>query len=373
MEPTGKGRKGFLIIAEAPGADEDKRGTQLVGKAGQFLRAELKRIGVDLDGDCWKTNAIICRPPNNKKPTPEQIDACRPNILRALEKYDPHSVILLGGSAIRALIGHAWKSDPGGVGVWHRARIPCQKPNVWIFPTFHPSHLIREDTPKVTLKFFRRELKTAFNWAKEKPWDRPPDWRKDIEVIYDPERAARILRKMMAKGGRVAFDYETNMLKPDDEKSNIVCAGVCWEGAKTIAFPFIGEAKTALGELLRGPELEKIAHNNKFEMRWTRAVYGHGVRKMIWCTMQAEHALDVRRGILSLKHLAFREFGMPIYNDHIEGFLMADSKDYGAYTENRIKEIDLKDLMLYCGLDCLLTFKLFKRQFDKLFKRQFER
>ena len=66
MPVTGEGRKKCLIIAEAPGEEEDFQNTQLVGRAGSLLRGRLEERGLDLDLDFWKTNALACRPPNNR-------------------------------------------------------------------------------------------------------------------------------------------------------------------------------------------------------------------------------------------------------------------------------------------------------------------
>ena len=105
MQPTGKGEKKILVIAEAPGKMEDLHGTQLIGQAGQTLRRYLKKYGVDLDRDCWKTNVIICRPANNKTPTSKQINCCRPNLIKTIEELKPEKILLLGSIALQGFSG----------------------------------------------------------------------------------------------------------------------------------------------------------------------------------------------------------------------------------------------------------------------------
>ena len=77
MKYTGKGEKDVLIIGEYPGAAEDQQGEQLIGDAGQLLHDELDALGLDLDRDFWKTNALSCRPSTpagtNRKPTKSEI------------------------------------------------------------------------------------------------------------------------------------------------------------------------------------------------------------------------------------------------------------------------------------------------------------
>jgi len=97
MEIGGDGEKGILVVAEAPGADEDELGTQLVGDAGEHLSAMLERLGIDLHRDCWKVNAVNCRPPGNRTPKDNEIQACRPKVYEALRKQ-PSVVLVLGSS-----------------------------------------------------------------------------------------------------------------------------------------------------------------------------------------------------------------------------------------------------------------------------------
>jgi len=108
MSITGDGDRRVLIIAEAPGKQEDAEGTQLVGTVGRYLRGVLDSLDVDLDIDCWKTNAICCRPSRNRKPTKAEIEYCRPNILAAIRELKPEVIILLGGSAVSSVVGHFW-------------------------------------------------------------------------------------------------------------------------------------------------------------------------------------------------------------------------------------------------------------------------
>src|SRR6185503_19587936 len=79
MAPYGKGKRGVLIVGEAPGQSEDERGRPFVGKSGQFLRGTLEGLGFDMDRYAWTTNALICRPPNNQTPDNKRISYCRPN------------------------------------------------------------------------------------------------------------------------------------------------------------------------------------------------------------------------------------------------------------------------------------------------------
>jgi uracil-DNA glycosylase family 4 len=368
MPVTGEGRLGVLIVAEAPGHNEDDEGIQLIGKAGQRLRKVLKKIGVDLDRDCWKTNAVICRPktPNdaNRTPTKQEIEWCRPNLLAAMKELKPRVVILLGGPAMESVIGHLWKPDVGPVGRWVGFQIPCQRPNAWVCPTYHPSYLEREDDGVLDL-WFERHLEAAFNLT-GRPWQEKQEWDKQVQVVMDDEAAAACIRKSLElQDGAVAFDYETTTIKPDTPWSEIVSCSVCWgrmEPEVTIAFPWRGKAREAMGELIRSP-VPKIAQNLKFEQRWTMKEFGHPVRNWAWDTMLAAHTMDNREGICGLKFQAFALLGYPSYNDSVEPFLSAGK---GSRGKNKILEADKFEVLRYNGLDAMLEFRLAVKQIQLL-------
>jgi DNA polymerase len=353
MKPTGKGRRGVLIVAEAPGKEEDQRGIQLIGDAGKRLRRTLTKIGVDLDKDCWKTNAVICRPPNNATPDSTKIEACRYNLLSTIDKFKPHCIVLLGGSATESLIGHVWGTDhAGSISTWAGWRIPCQEPNAWVCPTYHPSYLLRCNDQALDLHF-EHDLAAAFGLTGV-PWPSPqPDPRASIQVVMDPHKAARIIKGMVAKGGLTSFDYETTTLKPDGPHANIVSCSICWRGERTIAYPMHGEAVAATKEYLSS-DCKKIASNMKFEERWTRAIFKMPVKNWVFDTMLAAHVLDNRMGISGLKIQAFLRLGVKKYNNQIEEYLEAPTGN----SKNRIKEADLNELLLYNGLDSLSEYQL---------------
>jgi hypothetical protein len=310
--------------------------------------------------DCILTNALICRPPNNASPTDKQLGYCQPNLSQTIKKYEPDIIIPMGGSATKAVLDLTYDKGDSSITKWAGWRIPSSKLNAWICPTFHPSYVMREKRDKnmVPVIYFHDHLKAAVA-LRGKPWSSAtgPDYKSWVEVITDTDKAARNLRKMISLGGNIAFDLETNRLKPDHKLSEIVTASVCWNGSKTIAFPWDGEAVEAMKELLRSP-LGKIAHNMKFEDRWIRATQKITVKNWIHDSMQTAHVLDNRRGITGLKFQAFVLLGQATYNDHVASYLES-SNDDGF---NRIREADLHELLLYNGLDSLLTFMVARIQ-----------
>ena len=362
MPPTGEGRCGVLVVAEAPGEQEDAQGTQLIGQAGQLLREHLDTLDIDLDRDCWKTNALTCRPPKNRKPTDKEIEACRPHLLKTIRRLKPRVLILLGQSAVQSFIGKDWH-DIGTMGRWAGWRIPWHEPNMWVCPTYHPSYLLRNNSPALAIHF-KRHLRAAFA-ARRRPWTSPPDYGGLVAREQDPARAAKLVRQITAYGGGslTAFDYETNMLKPDSPQAQIVTCSIAWgknQASRCVAYPWHGEAITATKEYLLSP-IPKVASNLKFEERWTRAEFGHGVRGWSHDTMLAAHTLDNRPGITGLKFQAFVRLGMLPYDEHIKPYLRG-----GTNTPNKIHKIGLRELLLYNGLDSVLELELAFKQMEEL-------
>lgn len=361
MRPSGRGKLGILIVGEAPGRTEDETGKQFIGKAGERLEKELKRLDIDMREDCWLTNSLICRPPNNHIANPVMVDYCRPNLTRTIEELKPHTIVLLGGTAVKSLIGGIWKESPGAVSRWVGWNIPCQHPNVWICPTYHPSYLERENNPILDL-YFAQHLEAAFK-HRDTPWERVPDWEKEIEVILDTREAARVLREFEQEGGLHSVDYEGTTLKPEYEGAETLCCSVCHHGKRTIAYPWHGEAIDATRDLLWSDRCSFIASNLKHEDRHTRFMFGRPVRHWAWDTMLASHTIDNRSDINGLKFQAFVHLGMPAYDDAIHKFLRALK---GKKTNLAKSEIDIRQLLRYCGVDSLLEFKLAVEQWNIL-------
>jgi uracil-DNA glycosylase family 4 len=365
MPVFGEGVRKILLVGEAPGQTEDQWNKPFVGKAGQYLRKELTAVGIDMDEDCWTTNAVICRPrdkeDHNRTPTAREANYCLPNLINAIKRLQPEIIIPLGGVPVRSLIGNYWKDDPGSIGRWVGFCIPCTKPNAWICPNWHPSYLIRSDKEKDSAlrQWFRRYLQAAVELP-GRPWQEVPDYPSQVRVILDPGEAAKALRRLTAAGRPVAFDYETASLKPDEERATIFCCSVA-DADTCISYPWHGEAIHETGALLRSP-CQKIASNLQFEERWTWRMFDHGVENWYWDTVLGAHWMDSRRGITSIKFQAFVLLGAPDYDAHIKPYLEGP----GGYGHNRIKEeVELRSLLTYCGLDSLLEYKVAKLQLEQ--------
>jgi len=361
MKPTGEGKRGILVVGEAPGEHEDAQGKPFVGTSGRTLDRMFKKAGVNLRRDCWITNTLICRPPGNATPTDKQIDYCKPNLLNTIKELNPKTIVLVGSAAVRSLIGHIWKKKPGPITEWVGWSIPDREFNAWICPVYHPAYLFRQHRRALDA-IAGEQLKSALRHT-GRPWRKIPDYTGQVECITDPRRAAACIREIRLKGGRAAWDLETNMLKPDGDSARILSASICWEGKKTISFLWSDEVVEPFKKFLLS-QSQKIGHNMKFDHRWVMKIIDTRTRNWYWDTMIMAHVLDPRQGITSLNFQSYVNLGLPPYDSHVDAYKRSPT----PRTPNKLDQCPVEDLLLYGGIDALVTYKLFEKQHKQLMK-----
>jgi uracil-DNA glycosylase family 4 len=134
----------IMLIGEGPGSNEDQEGLPFVGRAGALLDKMLASIDLDRK-KTYITNVVNYRPPENRKPTDEEIKKYLPFLEKHIEIINPEIVILLGGTAMNALIGSD-KVISKVRGKWIEKKFG--KCNVSLIVTFHPAFLMRQPAQK---------------------------------------------------------------------------------------------------------------------------------------------------------------------------------------------------------------------------------
>lgn len=132
---TGNPHATLMFIGEAPGADEDAQGEPFVGRAGQLLTKIIEAIDFKRQ-DVYICNILKCRPPNNRKPTPEESDLCKPYLKKQIELVKPKVIVCLGLTAAENLLG---TREPMGK---LRGRVLSYE-DVPVMITYHPAALLR--------------------------------------------------------------------------------------------------------------------------------------------------------------------------------------------------------------------------------------
>ena len=356
IKPWGNFRKKIMCIGEAPGKVEDSKGKPWQGKVGTLLRKTLYSLGVDLEEDCLSFNAVNCRPPDNRKPTINEIANCKHVYIdKVFEEYKPRLILLFGGAPLESIIGSRWPRDLFGITTWSGYQIPDRDYNAWICPQFHPSFVARSDM--FVEKIWKKNLESALKLTNVALPSFGNDKEK-IKIIDDLSILDEINTDL------ISFDYETTGLKPYKNGHRIVAASV--GVSKDLAYAFlVPKDKKKLRpffRLLRSNSIGKMAHNLSFEHNWTKVIFGFSVRNWVWDSMLASHVLDNRSGTTSLKFQVYVNFGVVDYESRIDKYLRAkDNKD--SNTQNRILEIldnkELtKELLIYNGLDSLYQYRL---------------
>jgi uracil-DNA glycosylase len=142
----GVGSRGsqWMVIGEAPGAEEDLRGEPFVGQAGRLLdsilaAAGLGRVGTGRSG-VYIANVVKCRPPGNRNPEPEEAARCEPYLRRQIDLLRPRVILLMGRVAAQAILG----TDASIAALrGHAHRIDVAGASVPVIVTYHPAYLLR--------------------------------------------------------------------------------------------------------------------------------------------------------------------------------------------------------------------------------------
>lgn len=132
----------LMIIGEAPGAEEDRRGEPFVGRAGKLLDAMLKAIGFDRE-QVFIANILKCRPPNNRDPLPEEVMSCEPYLKQQIAEIKPKLILAVGRIAAQNLL----KTDTP-IGRMRGQQYSYGEAGIPVVVTYHPAYLLRSPREK---------------------------------------------------------------------------------------------------------------------------------------------------------------------------------------------------------------------------------
>ena len=145
---AGNANADLMFVGEAPGAQEDLQGVPFVGRAGNLLNELLAENGLARD-DVFIANVLKSRPPDNRDPQPEEIDACKPFLYRQVELIEPTVICTLGNFATKLLT----RSNAGITRVHGEPQVhQLGGRTVQIFPIFHPAAGLRTPSVKEKLR-----------------------------------------------------------------------------------------------------------------------------------------------------------------------------------------------------------------------------
>jgi len=147
----------WMLIGEAPGAEEDRLGDPFVGQAGRLLDNMLAAIGLSRRENVYIANVLKCRPPGNRNPAPDEVEKCTPHLLQQIELIKPKLILAMGRFAAQTLLD----TDASIASLRGRVHSYASVP---LIVTYHPAYLLRtlEDKAKAweDFVFARKTMQT---------------------------------------------------------------------------------------------------------------------------------------------------------------------------------------------------------------------
>ena len=333
-----------MVIGEAPGANEDRKGVPFIGESGRILRNELQRN--NLSDNTYITNLVKCRPPNNRTPTAAEIKACRPYLDEEIAKLKPSYVVTAGVPATKTLFRGKAKINQFHGEVINNPKVPYIG-----MPIFHPAYTLRDPSKLPGLQDDIARLARLIDSG-----------LRDDTVNWSVVRKGNLgtFIREFEEASRFAFDCETSGLFPFDPNGYITAIGIAldhrtWvipglmhpEYQQFSSSPFAhGNALRRLMQLLfflaHRDNKRTYAQNGKFDNKWMRCQFG-GSFHLHFDTMLAHHVLDenLHHDLTSLCRTYLDE---PEYDIPLEEKLGKSNKPMRNYK--------------YCAQDAAYTLRL---------------
>ncbi len=164
----------IMFVGEAPGFHEDQQGRPFVGAAGEFLEELLESIGLARE-DVFITNIIKCRPPGNRDPLPQEIDACEPYLDRQIALLDPTVVVTLG----RFSMARAFPK--GRISRIHGE--PRKINGIVYYPMYHPAAALHRPSLRTTVEGDVQRIPEVMDRAPHMAESEPPPQAEQLELF----------------------------------------------------------------------------------------------------------------------------------------------------------------------------------------------
>ncbi len=241
----------LMFVGEAPGAREDERGLPFVGQAGRLLEQLLGEIGLQR-ADVFIANVLKCRPPGNRDPLPQEIDACQDYLFRQLELIRPKVVCSLGNFSTKLLRG-----DPTGITRLHgRDEIRTIGPRTLrLYPIFHPAAALYTPRMLETLREDFARLPELLALP-EPPQPEPPAAE---PAVPEPELAAVAARPEPAADAERARAARRGAARPVLGRLRRLVGG---DGVALVVAPLAADQQVARGEALE-PEAGRARERDR--------------------------------------------------------------------------------------------------------------
>lgn len=333
VKPFGNINAEIYVRAESPGYSETKEGIPLIGDSGKLFRKILKKLDIPIK-DCYLDNTCLCRPTNNKTPTPLQASYCGDHTYPLIKEINPKIVILLGAISTNNIFGDKKFAEKRGV--------ILKKDGITYLPIYHPVYCLRN---KHSLSIFENDLNKINRYFKSL------EIKKDYLNCISRENIEKA-KQIIDKQNFAVYDIETNGLNFRGKEFKVLSASFCYKENKAIGIPLFHKDNKLLEEclelykyILSKKDLKLVTHSN-FDYEVTKHVFGIDLTgNIISDTLLMQYLLDENRNSseYALKHLSW------------------ELLDFGGFefkSENYENE-DLEELLSYNNSDTDITYQLF--------------
>ena len=164
----------IMFVGEGPGFHEDQQGRPFVGAAGQFLEELLESIGLTRE-DVFITNVVKCRPPGNRDPLPQEINACKAYLDRQIELIDPVVVVTLGRFSMARAFPKARISRVHGE--------PRKIDGIVYYPMYHPAAALHRPSLRPTVEADVRRIPEVVERAPQMAESEPPPQAEQLSLF----------------------------------------------------------------------------------------------------------------------------------------------------------------------------------------------
>ena len=359
MSGSGPDHPIILYVGEGPGQTEDSRGEPFVGKAGKILRDAIEIL--ELDPKIYGfTNAVRCRPPDNRTPTTRELNYCAHFLEDEIRERDPKVVVLLGNSPLKVVLGQNGITNWNGVVVDRDGRT--------YVPAYHPSFFNYGNMDK--MEEWLQALSKAVQAAEGTEFKSKED---KFEIIYpsDEKDFLGLERELLAYDGLVSYDIESKWLEEHRKGNKVLSASLAIDGL-AYSFPIDHPDSYVDREwplrMLRNvlPNVRVIGHNIRFDCKHTRTQLGIEF-KPYGDTMRMSQLIVSTPGIHGLKRLAGMHLGMFEYDRELQEYTATHPEanyDKGGDYES----VPLDELLPYGAKDAAAVNMLY----DILYKKMTE-
>lgn len=325
----------IVLIGEGPGYYEMIDRRPFVGPSGQILEKALKSAGLRRQ-DVFITNAVLCRPPENRDPEPEEVKCCNPRLRAELREIQPKAIVVLGAWAYYALTG---KKTFGKV----RGTL-LNVDGYTVIPTHHPARCLRQPNLYPELESAIRLAARVATEALEQPgWPGEVQLREVEAVIVNDAEQARRTPFWNGGTGTLAVDVETG------SQGQLLSVAIAVDPDRAYVFTeqALQDEEVKLGLSLVLGNARVIGHNLKYD---AQVLWRNGIDCRIdGDTMLLNYVKEFRPGVNALKPLANAYFAAGNYDADIEPY-------YRKGMEHAPRNL----LYDYNAKDAAYTYRLFK-------------